>query len=152
MPETKSITIKTFDAFTRLSMNDINRIAIFIHEHSGDFADPISAIKKSLLYAAKEIAGLGGYVFIVEHKYDIIGAVVVNKTGMNEYLSENILVYMAVHEGYHGQGIARQLIKHTKRYCKGAIATHINKANPIIELFEDEGFEARNIEMRLTRK
>ncbi|QQY80969.1 GNAT family N-acetyltransferase [Tamlana sp. s12] len=152
MPETKSITIKNFDAFTRLSMNDINRTANFIHEHSGDFKDPISAIRKSLLYAAKEIAGLGGYVFLMEHKDEIIGAVVVNKTGMNEYLSENILVYIAVNEAYRGQGIASQLIKHTKRYCRGAIATHINKDNPIIKLFEDEGFEARNIEMRLTRK
>ncbi|MDO6758797.1 GNAT family N-acetyltransferase [Tamlana sp. 2_MG-2023] len=146
------MTIKTFDAFTRLSINDINRTANFIYANSGDFRDSKSAIRKSLLYAAKEIAGLGGYVFIMEHENNIVGAVVVNKTGMNEYLSENILVYIAVKEEYRGQGITSELIKHTKRYCRGAIAIHINKDNPMIKLFEDEGFEARNIEMRLTRK
>ncbi|WP_194767970.1 GNAT family N-acetyltransferase [Tamlana sp. I1] len=145
------MTIKTFDAFTRLSINDINRITNFLFEHSGTFRDTKSAIRKSMLYAAKEIAGLGGYVFIMEHENNIVGAAVVNKTGMNEYLSENILVYMAVKEEFRGQGIAKALIKHTKKYCRGAIATHINKDNPVIKLFENEGFEARNIEMRLKR-
>ncbi|WP_225312684.1 GNAT family N-acetyltransferase [Pseudotamlana haliotis] len=145
------MTIKTFDAFTRLSINDINRTANFIYANSGEFRDSKSAIRKSLLYAAKEIAGLGGFVFLMEHKTEIVGAVVVNKTGMNEYLSENILVYIAVKEEFADQGIASELIKHTKSYCRGAIAIHINKNNPMIKLFENEGFEARNIEMRLTR-
>lgn len=103
------------------------------------------------MYAAKELPGLGGYVFIMESKSDILGAVVVNRTGMNEYLSENILVYVAVKKEYRRKGIAKKLIKHTIKYCKGDIAIHVNKDNPVIKLFENLGFKSRNIEMRLER-
>ncbi|WP_418603134.1 GNAT family N-acetyltransferase [Hwangdonia sp.] len=145
------MTIKTFDAFSRLSMIDINRITNFLHEHSGVFKDTKSAIQKSILYAAKELPGLGGYVFVMENKNEILGAVVVNRTGMNEYLSENILVYVAVKKSFRRKGIAKALIKHTIKYCKGDIAVHINKDNPVIKIFEKQGFKARNIEMRLER-
>ena len=145
------MTIKTFDAFSRLSIIDINRITKFLHEHSGTFKDTRSAIQKAVMYAAKELPGLGGYVFVIENENEILGAVVVNRTGMNEYLSENILVYVAVKKDFRRKGIAKKLIKHTIKYCKGDIAIHINKDNPVVELFEKQGFKSRNIEMRLER-
>jgi len=145
------MTIKTFDAFTRLSIMDINRITNFLYENSGEFRDTKTAIRKSIMYAAKELPGLGGYVFVIENEHEILGAVVVNRTGMNEYLSENILVYVAVKQTFRKKGIAKKLIKHTIRNCKGDIAIHINKDNPVIKLFEKQGFKSRNIEMRLER-
>ena len=145
------MTIKTFDAFTRLSINDINRITNFLFEYSDETRDTKSAIRKSLLYAAKEIPGLGGYVFVMEYNNDVIGAAVVNKTGMNEYIPENLLVYIAVKTAFREKGIAKTLIEHTIKYCDGDISTHINKENPAIKLFEKQGFKPRNIEMRLVR-
>jgi GNAT superfamily N-acetyltransferase len=145
------MTITTFDAFSRLSIIDISRISNFLYTHSGEFKDTKSAIRKSIMYAAKEVPGLGGYVFLMENKDEIVGAIVVNRTGMNEYLAENILVYIAVKEAYRGKGIAQELITHTVDYCKGDIAIHVNKENPVIKLFEKQGFKSRNIEMRLVR-
>ncbi|XCF05253.1 GNAT family N-acetyltransferase [Tamlana crocina] len=145
------MTIKTYDAFSRLSIFDINRVTNFLFQNSDKFGDSKSAIRKSLMYAAKEIPGLGGYVFVLEEKDEIVGAVVVNRTGMNEYLSENILVYVAVKKENRGKGLGKKLIEHTIKYCKGDIAIHINKENPAINLFKDKGFKARNIEMRLER-
>tara|TARA_R110002049_G_scaffold183328_4_gene351246 strand:- start:307 stop:744 length:438 start_codon:yes stop_codon:yes gene_type:complete len=145
------MTIKTFDAFSRLSIMNINRITDFLYENSGAFGDAKTAIRKSIMYAAKELPGLGGYVFVMEDKNGILGAVVVNRTGMNEYLSENIMVYVAVKAGFRKKGIGKKLIKHTIKYCKGDIAIHINKENPVIKLFEKQGFKSRNIEMRLVR-
>ncbi|SFD37464.1 GNAT family N-acetyltransferase [Algibacter pectinivorans] len=145
------MTIKTYDAFTRLSFMDINRITNFIHENAGEFKDSKSAITKAIKYAAKEIPGLGGYVFIMQENDDILGVVVVNRTGMNEYLSENILVYLAVKQGFRQSGIAKALIKHTIDYCSGEISIHININDPVIKLFQKQGFKARNIELRLDR-
>ena len=145
------MTIKTFDAFSRLSIIDINRIANFLFEYSDDARDTKSAIRKAILYAAKEVPGLGGYVFVMEHNNEILGATVVNRTGMNEYIPENILVYIAVKTAFRKKGIAKELIKHTIKYCDGDISTHINKDNPVVKLFEKQGFEPRNIEMRLVR-
>ena len=145
------MTIKTFDAFSRLSFMNINRITNFLFENSGEFGDTKTAIRKSILYAAKEIPSLGGYVFVMEEKNEILGAVVVNRTGMNEYLSENIMVYVGVKEGFRRKGIGKKLITHTIKYCKGDIAIHINRDSPIIKLFENQGFKSRKIEMRLER-
>ena len=147
----QNMTIKTFDAFTRLSIMDINRITNFLYANLGEFKDKKSAIRKSIMYAAKEMPGLGGFVFVMEEKGEVLGAVVVNRTGMNEYLSENILVYLAVKEGFRQKGIAKKLINHTVRYCKGDIATHVSIDDPVKKLFEKQGFKSRNIEMRLER-
>jgi len=145
------MTIKTFDAFSRLSMLDINRITQFLFEHSGKYRDSKSAIKKSIRYAAKEIPGLGGSVFVMEHEKKILGVAVVNKTGMNEYMPENLLVYLVVNKTYRSKGVAKRLIDYTKNYCKGDIAIHIHKDNPVIKMFESRGFQSKNIEMRLKR-
>ncbi|KJD32781.1 hypothetical protein PW52_14980 [Tamlana sedimentorum] len=145
------MTIKTFDAFSKLSFNNINRLTNFLYVHSGEFRDTKRAIKKSILYATKEISGLGGYVFVLEKANEIIAAIVINKTGMNEYIPENILVYIAVKEEERDKGIGAHLLNHAKCYCKGDIAIHINAKNPAIKLFEKHGFEKRNIEMRLIR-
>lgn len=145
------MTIKNFDAFSRLSIIDINRITNFLFEYLGETRDTKSAIRKSILYAAKEISGLGGYVFVMEQDNTIVGVVVVNRTGMNEYIPENILVYIAVKTEHRKQGVAKALIKHTKEYCEGDISVHVNKDNTAIKLFENQGFKPRNIEMRLNR-
>lgn len=145
------MTIKTYDAFSRLSIFDINRVTNFLFHNFDQFRDSKSAIRKSLMYAAKEIPGLGGYVFVLEEGDEILGAVVVNRTGMNEYLSENILVYVAVKKELRRKGLGKKLIEHTIKYCKGDIAIHINQENPAINLFKGKGFKARNIEMRLER-
>lgn len=143
--------IKTYDAYSKLSIMDINRVTNFLHEHSGVFRDSKSAIKKSLLYAIKEIPGLGGYVFVSEHQNEILGVLVINKTGMNEYIPENILVYLVVNANYDEDGIKEKLINYTTNYCKGDIALYINKESPELGWFKEKGFKSRNIEMRLTR-
>jgi len=143
--------IKTYDAYSKLSFIGINRITNFLYEHSGEFRDDKSAIKKSLLYAIKEIPGLGGSVFVLEPENEILGVLVINKTGMNEYIPENILVYLAINKEYRNEGIGDKLINYTISYCKGDIALYINKENPALSMFEDNGFKSRNIEMRLIR-
>jgi len=143
--------IKTFDAYSRLSIIEINRLTNFLYEHSGLFRDSKSAIRKAILYAIKDIAGLGGYVFVIQKHHEILGVSVVNKTGMNEYIPENILVYIAVNKKYREKGVAKNLIEYIIKYCKGDISLFINKDNDVLKFFEANGFKERNIEMRLTR-
>ncbi|WP_111309084.1 GNAT family N-acetyltransferase [Confluentibacter sediminis] len=145
------MNIQTFDASSKLSIMDIKRVTNFLYEHSGTPRDSKSAIKKSLLYAIKEISGLGGFVFVLEYQNEISGVLVINKTGMNEYIPENILVYLVINEKYSEDGIKERLINYAINYCKGDIALYINKESPELPWFEKKGFKTRNIEMRLTR-
>ncbi|RED47952.1 acetyltransferase (GNAT) family protein [Seonamhaeicola aphaedonensis] len=144
--------IKTFDAFSRLSIIQINRVTRFIVGNYSNTRETKTAIRKSIMYATKELPGLGGFVFTVEHKNELLAAAVVNKTGMNEYLSENILVYLAVKEEYRKKGIANKLIQHIVTYCKGDISIYVQRDDVIMNMFKKFGFESRNVEMRLERK
>jgi ribosomal protein S18 acetylase RimI-like enzyme len=132
-----------------MSFLNINRITKFLHQHLENSDDSLSAIRKSLLYSAKEIPSLGGYVFVMEEKEIIIGATVINKTGMSGYQSENLLAYVAVHKDYRNKGIATKLIDKAIPYCNGNITLHINKENNAINLFEKKGFTSEKIQMTL---
>ena len=103
------------------------------------------------MYAAKEIPGLGGYVFVMEEKDTIIGAIVVNKTGMSEYESENLLIYLAVDKEFRNQGIATELLNKTISYCTGNIAFNIPKENNASSLFEKKGFKLEKMQMTLNK-
>lgn len=146
------MTIEIFDAFNRMSFLNINRITKFLHEHLEDCKEPKNAIYKSLLYAAKEIPSLGGYAFVMKKNDEIIGAAVINKTGMSQYQSENLMTYLAVHKNYRNQGYATQLINKAVNYCNGNITLNIKKENNAIKLFEKNGFESMKIEMTLRKK
>ncbi|MGE5942833.1 MAG: GNAT family N-acetyltransferase, partial [Flavobacteriales bacterium] len=91
------------------------------------------------------------YVFVLEQKKEVLGVLVINKTGMNEYIPENILVYLVVNTNYEDSAIREKLINYAISYCKGDVALYINKESPELGWFEEKGFKSRNIEMRLTR-
>lgn len=143
--------IKTYDAFTRLSFLNINRITNFLHQQVADTDDDKSAIRKSLLYAAKEIPSLGGYAFVMEENEAILGAIVINKTGMSEYQSENLVVYLAVHKDYRNKGIATKLLTKAITYCTGNIAFNIPKENSALSLLEKNGFKSEKIQLTLNK-
>jgi GNAT superfamily N-acetyltransferase len=132
-----------------MSFLNINRITKFLHQHLEDSEDSKSAIRKSLMYAAKEIPSLGGYVFVMEEEDKTIGAIVINKTGMSGYQSENLLAYLAVHKEYRNKGIATKLIDEAIPYCKGNITLNINNDSNAINLFEKKGFTSKKIQMTL---
>jgi ribosomal protein S18 acetylase RimI-like enzyme len=130
----------------------IDRITNFLQLHLVDCTDNKKAIRQSLLYAAKEITSLGGYTFITKEEGIIVGAIVINKTGMKDYQSENLLVYLAVHKDFREQGIATKLLEEAIRYCDGNITLQINKENnDAIKVFEKNGFTSKKIQMTLRK-
>ena len=102
-------------------------------------------------YAATQKTGFGGYIVTLEEENEIIGAVVINRTGMEEYIPENILVYIALHRQHRGKGLGGQLMKHALEQCNGDVALHVEKNNPAIRLYEKLGFTKPYLEMRLKR-
>jgi len=134
-----------------ISSIEIEKVTQFLYKNLDEYGDTKSAIRKAIEYAAKERSGLGGYVFTIENEDEIVGAVVVNKTGMEEYIPENILVYIAVHQNHRGEGLGKKLMDYTLENCKGDIALHVEKDNPAKFLYEKFGFTNPYLEMRLKR-
>jgi ribosomal-protein-alanine N-acetyltransferase len=141
----------TYDAFNRITPLEIDRVTNFLFTHLEEYGDSKSAIRKAINYAAKERTGLGGYIFTIEKNQEIIGAVVINKTGMDEYIPENILVYIATHSEVRGKGIGKKIMQYAIDHCTGDIALHVEKDNPAQHLYKKLGFTTPYLEMRLKK-
>lgn len=141
----------TYDAFNRITPVQIDRVVNFLFTHLEEYGDSKNAIRKAINYAAKERTGLGGYVFTLEDANEIVSAVVINKTGMDEYIPENILVYIATHKEHRGKGIGKKMMKYVIENCSGDIALHVEKENPAQFLYKKLGFTTPYLEMRLKK-
>ncbi len=78
---------------------------------------------------------------------EIVGAVVMNKTGMSGYIPENILVYIAVDSNQRGKGLGKKLMSTAIEMAHGAIALHVEPDNPARYLYEKLGFTNKYLKM-----
>ncbi|EMR04800.1 GNAT family N-acetyltransferase [Cesiribacter andamanensis] len=133
------------------SILEKTEIANFLFEHLDQFGDAREDIMKCLDYALSPYGHQGGFVLLAREGGAIVGAVVMNQTGMEGYIPENILVYIAVHGNQRGKGLGRQLMERAIAQAKGGIALHVEPDNPARRLYERLGFTNKYLEMRLTR-
>mgnify|MGYP006266441087 CR=1 FL=1 len=140
--------IKLFTPFDKGSPFDKERIVNFLYEHLQQYGDPKKDILKAVDYALKDKVSHGGFIVCGLEDDEIIGAVVVNRTGMEGYIPENILVYIAVHEKTRGKGYGKQLMHKAIEVAEGDIALHVEPDNPARYLYEKIGFTSKYLEMR----
>lgn len=143
---------KVFTPYDRASITETWQVVDFLYDHLDQYGDAREDIHKALQYALKERPSLGGFILVAYEKEEIVGVVVINKTGMEGYIPENILVYIAVHGGYRGKGIGSRLMKKAIELTEGDIALHVEPDNPALHLYEKLGFENKYLEMRLSQE
>lgn len=141
-------TLSTIDQATYLQKKEI---ADFLFVQLEQYGDPIDHILKCLDYALDQAVDKGGFVVMAKESGDIVGAVVVNKTGMSGYIPENILVYIAVDATQRGKGVGKKLVSAVIDLANGAIALHVEPDNPARKLYEKLGFTNKYLEMRLIK-
>jgi ribosomal-protein-alanine N-acetyltransferase len=124
-------------------------IADFLFQHLEQYGDKKEDILKCLEYVLNP--SKGGDIFLGIEDDRIIGAIVINHTGMTGYIPENILVYIAVHKDHRGKGIGKILMQDAIRQVKGSIALHVEPDNPALHLYNKLGFTNKYLEMRLQR-
>lgn len=148
-----------YEIFTNLNpigSLEKQRLVDFILQYYEEYGHTKKGIKKTIDYALKENYMIhpsfshGGFVVVCRLEKEIVGTLVLNKTGYDEILPANILMYIATHQDFRRQGIARNLIKQAKRFSNGNIATHVLENNHSTDFFAHNGFNSRVIEMRLT--
>lgn len=121
-------------------------IATFLAQHLDEFGDAESDILKCIDYAMNPAKG--GFILLAILQDEIIGATIINHTGMEGYIPSNILVYIAVHKGYRGKGIGKMLMQETLSKTEGGVALHVEPNNPAKFLYEKLGFTNKYLEMR----
>lgn len=152
LKDTKSISYITCKAKElEDSPFDKDDIADFLYEHLDQYGDERKYIMKCLDYSLSEEPGKGGFVEIAYDGNKIVGAVVINRTGMSGYIPENILVYIAVNKQYRGHGIGKKLMEQTIEHTNGDVALHVEPDNPAKFLYEKYGFTNKYLEMRLKK-
>ena len=82
----------------------------------------------------------------------ILGATIVNETGMQGYIPENILVYIAVDNKQRGKGVGKALMQKALGVSRGDIALHVEPDNPARHLYEKIGFTNKYLEMRYKKE
>jgi len=130
-----------------LSDDQKHEIIHFLFNHLEQYGDEFEAIEKCLRYAAEK----GGSVWLAYDESNLVGVSIFNKTGMQGYIPENILVYIAVHKSQRGKGLGKQIIQSALNKIKGDVALHVEKDNPAKYLYEKLGFTNPYLEMRLKR-
>lgn len=132
-----------------ISKSHQEEVVSFLFEHLQEFGDSKEDISKSIDYISDFANGKGGHLLLAQDGATLVGAVIVNQTGMDGYIPANILVYIATHKDYRGKGIGRTLMEETIKVCEGGIALHCEPDNPARKLYEKLGFTSKYLEMRL---
>lgn len=144
--------IKVYTPFEPATISEKEHIVDFLFHHLDQYGDAREDIHKAIQYALKETASHGGFVIAGELEGKIVGAVVINRTGMEGYIPENILVYIAVDGSQRGKGIGKTLMQKAIDLAQGDIALHVEPDNPARHLYEKLGFTNKYLEMRLKNK
>lgn len=126
-----------------------NSIASFLEYHLEQYGDTIDAIQQCINYVMDPRKG--GTIIVGTDNDKIVGVVILNNTGMKNYIPENILVYIAVDNSQRGKGYGQKLMQKAIDTTSGSIALHVEANNPALKLYEKLGFTNKYLEMRFTR-
>ena len=145
------LEIKTYSQENKPDQNEKETILNFLFKNLEQYGDPKQDIEKCMNYALNETPSFGGFIVTASLENNIAGAVIVNQTGMKDYIPENILVYIATDASQRGKGIGKALMQHAIDNAQGNIALHVEPDNPAIKLYEKLGFTNKYLEMRLNK-
>ncbi|QOW09215.1 GNAT family N-acetyltransferase [Kaistella flava (ex Peng et al. 2021)] len=147
------IKINTYSEQNVANQEIKEEVINFLFESLDQYGDPKKDIEKCIDYAFGENHKPGGMVItaIDSETQKIVGAVIINKTGMNGYIPENILVYIATDKNMRGKGVGKQLMQTAINLSDGDMALHCEPDNPAKYLYEKLGFTSKYFEMRLKK-
>ncbi|MBN2695248.1 GNAT family N-acetyltransferase, partial [bacterium] len=114
-----------YDSSSSITETEKKEIIEFLHAHLEQYRDSERDIEKAIDYALKISDSFGGFIIKLVENSEIIGATVVNKTGMDGYIPENILVYIAIHNSFRGKGVGKKLMEEAIAISDGDIALHV---------------------------
>ncbi len=146
------LDFKFFDPSNPITKEERKEIIDFLHTHLDQFRDTSEAIGKAVSYALAESGRPGGFVLQGKQGDETVGVVVINKTGMEGYIPENILVYIAVDQKFRGKGYGRELMNKAIDLAEGDVKLHVEHDNPARFLYQKLGFTNKYMEMRLAKK
>lgn len=124
----------------------------FLYENLQEWGDERHAIEKSVDYAFSDSEGKGGFLLAGFYDGELAGTLIMNNTGMSEYIPENIIVYVATHPDIRGKGVGKQLVLEGIKIADTDVKLHVEYENPAKGFYEYLGFTTKYAEMRFKKK
>lgn len=123
----------------------------FLHYKMKPYEDETADINRGLDYVFSDSPYAGGFVVLAQLEGRLVGACVMQKTGMKGYIPENVLLFVSIDPELRGRGLGRALIEKCLAECKGDVKLHVEYDNPAKRLYERIGFTSKYAEMRYER-
>jgi ribosomal protein S18 acetylase RimI-like enzyme len=120
----------------------------FMHTHLGQYGDPKKDIAKCLDYAFSDEKSEGGFALAAFQGSKLVGGLIMNRTGMANYIPDWVLVYVAVDAECRGKGYGETIIQKALNHVDGDVKLHVEYENPAKRLYERIGFDSKYAEMR----
>lgn len=140
-----------YNATNRPSEMEKHKIVDFFVANLEEMEPNREFIRKSIDYATKERLSFGGFIIVNKSHGEIVGVSIVNQTGMEGYMTENVLAYFAVSTKFRNNGIAKNMVEQILRHAKGEVALHLKEKSTFAKIFKKIGFKKSIVEMRLER-
>ncbi len=130
---------------------DWDSLAVFLHENLKPYEDSVADIRRGIDDAFVARGGRSGFVLIAGAEQEPAGALVMLRTGMQGYVPENLLLFVAVACAHRGCGLGARLISRAIEMAAGDVKLHVEYDNPARRLYERLGFQSKYAEMRCSR-
>lgn len=123
------ITPTVYDAFTGIGVSKKKALIGFLRQYSdASWMQPL-AIQKAVDYAVKETPSFGGFIVTAEKDQQILAALIINKTGMQGYMAEHLVVLHAVASTHKNSSIINELMRKAYSLTRGDITMIVNSYN-----------------------
>lgn len=125
-----------------------DKFAEFLYESLKPYEDPLPVVRQAVSDALEPSTGEPGFVLIAERNQQILGGLIMLRTGMKDYIPENLLLMVAVDPSTRGTGIGSQVIRRAFELADGDVKLHVEYDNPAKRLYERLGMKSKYAEMR----
>lgn len=142
------LDIKMFHSYNEMGELKKEDFVDFMFTHLGQYGDPKKDIAKCLDYAFSDEKSEGGFAMAAFQDGKLVGGLIMNRTGMANYIPDWVLVYVAVDSACRGKGYGEAIIQKALNQCDGDVKLHVEYENPAKRLYERIGFDSKYAEMR----
>ncbi len=142
------MTFKLFTPFESMTYSEMTEVGRFLENNLDDYRDSYENIIKAIQSAVKQRPSFGGFVITAKKDQQIIGAIVINNTGMEGYAPKNIVVYLAVQKDARRQGVGTHLMQQAIETTKGELSIYLKPMQKAPAFYKKLGFSEAALELR----
>ena len=139
-----------YNAYTKVPSLNKRSIINFVQTNSSHTDLSAEMISEAIDYAVKEIPSFGGFILTAKKENRMVGAIVVNKTGLNGGNPKHSIVYLALDKKHRQHDISAELIRRAIKLAGGDISLRVEHNSDSIDHFKTLGFQTKYVEMRMT--